>query len=349
MSLVKFSVEKKVVTGFTTAIVLVAGMLAYFQLGQLEDPEFTIKTAAVITSYPGAAAAEVELEVTDRIEIALQELPHIDYVESISRPGLSIVKLEILPSYGANRLPQVWDEVRKKVTDARSSLPPGAGEPVVSDDLGDVYGFLFALTGDGFDYDELEDFADTIKKELSLVDGVSRVELWGVQSRCIYIDVQESQLTQLGITMESLQNTLRSQNTVVNSGGIDLPTDRLRIEQTGAFDSPEDIEDLVVRGATVAQMLGSDQPTTSTDATDELLRIKDIASVRRGFAEPTQWEMRYNGQPAIGMSVFQRIGRQYCRSRARSRQTIGGAREELACGNRVSPHFVAIRRRLHRD
>ncbi len=304
MSLPKFAVEKTVVTGFTTAVLLLAGLLSFFQLGQLEDPEFTVKSASIITSYPGATATEVELEVTDRIEIALQELPHVDFVESISRPGLSLVKLEIRPNISSDRLPQIWDEVRKKVRDLGTSLPPGAGSPVVGDDFGDVYGFLFALTGDGFSYDELEDYADALKKELSLVEGVARVETWGTQTRCIYIDAQETQLTLLGISMESLQNTLMGQNTVVNSGGIDLPTDRLRIEQTGAFDSPEDIEELVIRGAGASQMFGSDTAKSgSTDDTEELLRIRDIASVRRGYVEPPQWEMRYNGQTAIGMSI----------------------------------------------
>jgi multidrug efflux pump subunit AcrB len=138
LNIARPAIEKRVVTGFTTMILLAAGALAYFSLGQLEDPEFTIKTASVITAYPGATAAEVELEVTDRIEIALQELPQIDFVESISRPGLSIVKLELLASYGSDQLPQIWDEVRKKVRDARASLPPGAGTPVVGDDFADL-------------------------------------------------------------------------------------------------------------------------------------------------------------------------------------------------------------------
>ena len=253
MSLAKISIEKKVVTGFTTAVLVVGGMLAFTQLGQLEDPEFTVKTASIVTTYPGASAAEVELEVTDRIELALQELPQLDYLESISRSGISIVSAEIIPKYTADELPQIWDELRKKVGDI-TDLPPGAGEPEVSDDFGDVYGFLLAVTGDGFTYAELENYVDTIKKELSLVEGVSRVELWGQQSRCIYIDVQETQLSQLGITLEQIEDTLAQQNVVVDSGGVDLPIERLRIEQTGEFKSPQDIENLVLRGSTIQQV-----------------------------------------------------------------------------------------------
>ncbi len=296
MSLAKISVEKRTVTGFTTAILFLGGLLAFTQLGQLEDPEFTVKTAAIITTYPGASAEEVELEVTDRIEIALQELPQIDYVESISRPGFSIISAEIIAKYQADELPQIWDELRKKVRDVRPSLPPGAGKPEVSDDFGDVYGFLLSVTSDGFTYAELENYVDNIKKELSLVEGVSRVELWGQQSRCMYIDVQETQLTQLGISLEQIQNTLAQQNVVVDSGGVDLPLERLRIEQTGEFKSAQDIAELVLRGAAL-------QENTLGSSADTLIRIKDIGTVTRGYIEPTTWQMRYNTEPSIGLSI----------------------------------------------
>jgi multidrug efflux pump subunit AcrB len=304
MSLAKVSVEKKVVTGFTTAVLVVGGMLAFTQLGQLEDPEFTVKTASIVTTYPGASAEEVELEVTDRIEIALQEMPQLDYLESISRPGLSIVAAEIIPKYTAGELPQIWDELRKKVRDVTEQLPPGAGKPEVSDDFGDVYGFLLAVTGEGFEYAELEDYVDTIKKELSLVKGVSRVELWGQQTRCIYIDVRETQLTQLGITLEQIEDTLAGQNVVVDSGGVDLPIERLRISQSGEFKSPQDIENLVLRGAAIQQVKATSAAGIPRSGTvEELVRIKDIGTVRRGYVEPTTWAMRYDSQPAIALSI----------------------------------------------
>ncbi len=150
MNLAKIAIEKKVVTYFVTFMMLLAGVASFFALGQLEDPEFTIKTALVVTSYPGASPTEVELEITDRIELALQELSAIDYVESFSSPGLSTVAIEINSAYWADRLPQVWDELRRKIRDIEADLPPGAGRPVISDDLGDVFGMVLALTGDGY-------------------------------------------------------------------------------------------------------------------------------------------------------------------------------------------------------
>jgi multidrug efflux pump subunit AcrB len=303
MSLAKFAVEKSTVTGFSTAVLLAAGVVSFFQLGQLEDPEFTVKTAVVTTMYPGASAEEVELEVTDRIELALQELPQVDYIESLSRPGSSLVSIEIQPKYTSEQLPQVWQEIRSKVDDVTPALPPGCEPPVVVDDFGDVYGFLLAITGDGFTYAEMEDFADAIKKELSLVDGVSRVELWGEQTRCIYIDVRESQLAQLGISLETVESTLAQQNLVVDSGGVDLPDQRLRIEQTGEFRTPEDIGDLVIRGARMAQLSSDGAASSAANATEQLVRIRDIATVRRGYVEPPIWEMRYDGQAAIALSI----------------------------------------------
>jgi len=293
MSLASAAIANRTFTGFATGLVLVAGLYSFFQLGQLEDPAFTIKNAVVTASYPGASAEEVELEVTDRIELAIQEMPQLKQLESISRPGTSIVKVTILSKYPSSQMPQIWDELRKKVRDMRASLPPGAGAPVVSDDFGDVYGLLMAITGDGFSQSDLENYADDLRKELSLVDGVARVELWGVPSRCIFIDIAQTQLTQLGLAMEDLQRTLAQQNIVVDSGGIDLPKERLRIEQSGAFATPEDIGNLVIRGRSITNLATS----------DELIRIKDIATVSRGFIEPAMWEMRYNGQPALGMAI----------------------------------------------
>jgi len=296
VSIAEAAVQKKTVTGFTTAILLVAGALSYFQLGQLEDPEFTVKSATVMTTYPGASAVEVELEVTDRIEIALQELPQLDCVKSLSRPGMSIVQLEIKPTYKSDQLPQIWDEVRKKVRDVRGQLPPGAGTPQVADDFGDVYGFLLAVTrDDGFTDAELESYADSLKKELSLIKGVARVELWGARQQCIYVDVQDTQLSQLGISIEQVQQTLERQNAVVDSGGLNLPHDRLRIEQTGAFRSPEAIGDLAIRGSGLA--------AGSPRAAEEIIRVRDIGEVKRGYHEPPSQLMRYNGRPSIGISL----------------------------------------------
>ncbi|MHC4153014.1 MAG: efflux RND transporter permease subunit, partial [Planctomycetota bacterium] len=293
MSIASTAVEKRAFTWFTIIVLLAAGVFSFTQLGQLEDPEFTVKTAVVMTSYAGATAAEVELEVTDRIELALQEMPQLKNVYSSSRPGLSVVKVDIRPEYTADVLPQVWDELRKKVRDVRETLPPGAGKPEVSDDFGDVYGFLMAIVSDGFTYAQLEKYVDHIKKELSVVKGVGRVELWGNQAECIYIDVEEARLSTLGLNMVDVQQTLIEQNLVVNAGGVDVQDERLRIQVTGEFTTMDEIGDMIIRG----------RSTTGSNDVRELLRVQDVSTVRRGYVEPATWEMRYNGRMAIGVSI----------------------------------------------
>ncbi|XZE21288.1 efflux RND transporter permease subunit [Pirellulaceae bacterium SH449] len=303
MSIATFAVQRTKLTWFATIILLAAGSIAYFQLGQLEDPEFTVKSASIATLYPGASAEEVELEVTNPLEIALQSMPQLKFVESISRPGSSIIRVEVQPRYRSAELPQIWDELRKKIRDATPSLPPGVQEPIIGDDFGDVFGFLLAVTRDeGFTDAELERYVDEIKLEMSLISGVARVELWGVRRQCIYVDVPTTQLTQLGMSLEQLQNTLARQNLVVQSGGVELTNGRLRIEQTGTFASPEDIGDLAVSGfgptpGPIHEMVP--QPSGS----DELIRLRDIGQVRRGYIDPPQALMRYNGRPAIGVAI----------------------------------------------
>ncbi len=198
MNLTAIALEKRAVTYFAVFLIVVGGIYSFFQLGQLEDPDFSVKAAAIVTTYPGASAEEVELEVTDRIELAIQEMTQLKNVYSMSRPGFSLIKVDISPQYWSNVLPQVWDELRKKIRDVRDEFPPGVSAPQIADDYGDVFGMLFAVTGDGFNYAELENHVKDIRKELLLVKGVAKILLWGVQPKVIYVDISESQLANLG-------------------------------------------------------------------------------------------------------------------------------------------------------
>ena len=199
MGITQFIVNRKMVAYFMAVLLLVGGVFSFTKLGQLEDPDFTVKTGMVVTRYPGASAAEVELEVTDRIEKAIQELPQLDSLYSESRAELSLITVDIKAEYWSDRLPQVWDELRKKVRDIHSELPPGAEKPVVMDDFSFVYGFVLALTGDGFTPEELYEHAKSLRKDLSLVTGVSRAEFWGEPTKVIYLDAAQSQLAALGL------------------------------------------------------------------------------------------------------------------------------------------------------
>ncbi len=310
--IVSFALDRKVFTYFVVALFVIGGIGSYFTLGKLEDPDFTVKTAVVMTPYPGASPAEVEEEVTDVIEGALQEMTQLRFTTSYSRAGLSIVKVEIQQEYWADRLPQVFDEMRSKIRDVRSSLPPGAAKPIIMDDFAFVYGFVMAVTGDGFSYAELEEHVKLIRKELVLVPGVARVELWGTQPKVIYIDVQEKELAELGLTTEALLASLATQNVVVDAGAIELQDQRFRFEVTGDFTSIEQIENLPVRASLLDTALNIGAAATpgipgAVRGTD-LIRIKDIATVRRGYLEPPMNLMRFQGRPAIGISVASQAG-----------------------------------------
>ena len=306
MSLAALAIEKRAVSYFVVFLLVLAGIGAFFSLGQLEDPEFTVKTAVITTLYPGASPKEVELEVTDRLELAIQEMPQIDYIESFSRAGMSLISVELKAEYWSDQLPQVWDELRRKIRDIEHMLPPGAGRPEISDDFGDVFGFQLAVVGDGFSYADLEEYAKDIKKELSLVKDVARVDLWGVQDKVIYVNVSQSQLSELGLTDASVRATLEQQNMVVDAGGVDLDQKRFRVAPTGEFKSPEDIGNLHIRaslGDEVSNLMTDTSSSVEPGRTDELIRIRDFATVEQGYAEPPQTLMRYNRQPAVGIST----------------------------------------------
>ncbi len=301
MNLAKIAIEKKALMYFVTFLLVVGGITSFLKLGQLEDPAFSIKTAVIVTTYPGATAEEVEQEVTDKIELALQQLKQLDYLRSFSAPGYSQIWVNIKTEYWADRLPQIWDGMRRKIREVEGSLPPGAGRPVVNDDFGDVYGLMLALTGDGFSYAEMEAAAKNLKKELSLVPGVARIDFWGVQKKVIYLETSEMQLSQVGLTEASLQKALDRQNVVVDAGSVNLREKRLHITPTGKFTSVEDIGNVAITPSLVdsLQALERGRPLNR----DELLRVRDLGTVKRGYQDPPSQIMRMNGKPALVMSI----------------------------------------------
>src|SRR5215471_20805822 len=261
MSLPELAIRNRTLTVFALFLLVAAGIGAFFTLGQLEDPDFTIKVAVVSTIYPGATASEVEQDVTDRVETKLQELKQVDYLESFSRDGLSVIKVFVKTSYSSKDIPQIWDELRRKVGDIAPQLPKGAGPSAVGDDFGDVYGLLLAVTGDGYTIAEIREYATELRKELSLVPGVARAALWGVQDRRIYLDASLSQLSQLGISEASLERAVAQQNAVAAAGSLPLARQRIPVTASGQFPAPESVADLLVQASPVEsyQATGSAQ------------------------------------------------------------------------------------------
>ncbi len=321
MSLAALSIEKRAVAYFGVLLIIVGGVFCYFQLGQLEDPEFSVKTAVITTTYPGASAQQVELEVTDRIETKLQEMTELKNVYSNSRPGLSIIKVDIKSNYWSDRLPQVWDVLRKKVADVQPTLPSGAGKPVVGDDFGNVYGFLLAVSSDGFSYAELEKYVKDMRKELSVVKGVARVDFWGVQEKRVYLEVSSAQLAELNLTPAQIIDTLQGQNLVVDAGEVDYLTQRMRISPTGEFGSPEEIGDLAIAGV--------------VDGRDEIIRIRDFATVHTGYIDPPSHMLRHNGRQAIALAIAPSAGENVVEVGKRIDRRINQLLAELPIGINV--------------
>ena len=270
-----------------TLLLLIGGTVSYFDLGQLEDPEFTLKKAMVITMYPGASPQQVEEEVTFPIENAIQQLPYVDYVTSISSNGKSQISVEMKSTYRKEQLRQIWDEMRRKINDLSPSLPSGVYPSTILDDFADVYGVMYSVTGDGYSYDELKDYVDFLKRELVLVKGVSKVTVAGEQQPQVMVEVSTRKLAQLGIAPSHIFQLLQSQNTVSNAGKIRVGDESIRLHPTGEFKDVKELETLLI----------------SKPGASELIYLGDVAKVYREYAEVPNNVIRYNSQQALLIGV----------------------------------------------
>lgn len=283
-----YSLQNDRVIFVAMALALVGGVVAYRELGRLEDPEFTIKEALIVTPYPGASAEEVALEVTNPIENACQQLGQLERVESESTRGRSVVKAVMRDRYDKHRIPQVWDELRRRIADVQPQLPPAVrGKSVVIDDFGDVYGVFLAVTGDGFSYPELRRYAEFLRRELLLVDGVNKVDLFGEQQEQVFLEISRQRLAGLGINEDQIYALLQAKNVAADGGRIRVGVEHLPIDPEGGFRSPEDMLDIVI----------------GSDRTGRQLTLRDVADIRRGYSDPPRRILRFDGQPAIGIGI----------------------------------------------
>ena len=286
MKLVKYFLSKKPVTILLLVLVLAGGLLAYVKMGKLEDAPFTIKQALVLTPYPGASPSEVQSQVTDVLEESIQALGELYYLKTENRAGLSKITVYVKKETRADEMQQLWDKLRRKVSDVQSKLPEGAGPSVVNDDFGDVLGVFYGLTGSGHSYRELEDEAKLIKNEILKVKDVAKVEIYGTQTPTIDISVSPYVMARSGITMADIARAFEAQNKVVDAGGIDVGSNRLRIESTGNFYSLDDIRNLTI-----------------VSRTGEHFRLADITRIEESYQTPASNLMRINGQPAVGIAI----------------------------------------------
>ncbi|GAJ73686.1 LOW QUALITY PROTEIN: acriflavin resistance protein [Vibrio sp. JCM 18904] len=282
-----YFIRNRVISWMVALIFLIGGIAAFFGLGRLEDPAFTIKDAMVVTSYPGATPQQVEEEVTYPIEKAIQQLTYVDEVNSISSRGLSQITVTMKNNYGPDDLPQIWMSCAVKTT-LKGTLPPGVNEPQVIDDFGDVYGILLAVTGDGYSYKELLDYVDYLRRELELVDGVSKVSVSGQQQEQVFIEVSMKKLSSIGLAPDTVFNLLSTQNVVSDAGAIRIGDEYIRIQPTGEFQSVEELGDLLI---------------TESGAQGGLIFLKDVAEIKRGYVEVPSNVINFNGSLALNVGV----------------------------------------------
>ena len=287
MNLPVYSLENKKIIYFFLAIMLIGGIYSFFKLPKKEDSPFVIKQAVLVTQYPGATPQEVEKLITEPIEREIQSMSDVFQIKSESYFGMSKISIELQPTLAPDYMPVKWDELRRKVANIQPRLPSGASAINVSDDFGDVFGIYYALTADeGFTYDDMRDWAQKIKTELTPIQGVQKVYLFAEQTQVVNVRISVPKLANLGIDPNSIQQVLQTQNLLVNTGEIMTGTYQLRVRAEGTYKSIEDIRDqlIVTKG-------GGE------------VRLGDIATIERGYMDPPSNLMRVDGKRAIGIGV----------------------------------------------
>lgn len=281
-----YFLENRTLSWFLLVLILAGGIYSYVNMGKLEDAPFTIKQAVVTTSYPGASPIEVQQQVTEVLEEAIQSLGELYYLKTDNRQGLSKITVYVKKEIRADEMQQLWDKLRRKVSDARSKLPAGAADPVVNDDFGDVLGVFYSLQGDGYSYREMEDWAQLLKKEMLKLKDVAKVELFGIQNRSIEISVNPATMAQRGVTIGDITNAFDKYNRVVDAGALETSSNRLRVEATGAFSTIEELQNMII-----------------VSGSGEYFRLGDIATVEESYVKPARNMMTVDNKPAVGIAI----------------------------------------------
>ena len=286
MNLTKFAIEKSRITFTLLAVVVIMGLTLYKSLSRDSMPPYTIRVATVISTFPGASPERVELLVTDKIEKKAQEIPEVKEISSTSRTGISIVSVTLKDQVSPEELQGIWDKLRRKLNGIQG-LPNGVTPNLDDDDVGVVYGIIVGLISDGYSYTEMKEYADDLRDDLIKLDDAAKVEFGGVQEERIFIEFDEAQLKEYGLTSTSLQNTIASTNILDSGGEVNLEDEKIILEPTGNYDSLEDIQNTLIP-------IGDGK---------QVVQLRDITTIRKGYVEPATSIVHVNGQPAISMSI----------------------------------------------
>jgi multidrug efflux pump subunit AcrB len=290
MNITQFAIEKKRISTVVLLIILVTGLLTYASMPRDEDPGFIIRTALITTYFAGASPERVEQLVTDKLEEAIQEMPEMESIVSQSKSGVSIIYVNVKESYREMR--PIWDDLRRKVDNVRPELPSGVGGPFVNDDFGDVFGTLVAITAEGYTYAEIKEVADEVRNELLLIEEVAKVSIAGAQEERIFVEFNTTRLGELGLSPSQLAGILQSRNIIFPGGEVYTDDEQIVLEPSGNFESVEELQ------RTVIKLPGQ----------DDLLQLRDVAQVHRGYVDPPHAMARFNGIPTLVLSVSLREG-----------------------------------------
>lgn len=313
-NLTEWALNHKQFIYFFIALLFSAGAFSYMHLGRMEDPDFTIKQMVVSVAWPGATAQQIEEQVTDKIEKKLQDLPGLDYLKSYSAPGQTLIYVNLKDQVPKKDVRGKWVEARNMVNDIKGTLPQGVSEPMFNDHFDDVYGVMYALTGDEYSYEDMRQRAEKIRRILLGVPSVSKVQMIGVQSEKVYIEIENSKLAQLGMSPSLITSTLQAQNAMAAAGMLETSSDNIYLRISGMFDDLEDIRN------------------TPIQANGNTFRLGDIAKVTRGYTEPSDPKFFYNGQPAIGISLSMEPGGNILTLGENLKQAIAHIQKELPAG-----------------
>jgi multidrug efflux pump subunit AcrB len=327
-NLSRWALEHIPLTRYLIAALLIGGIVSYGKLGQDEDPPFTFRAMVITAYWPGATAVQMAQQVADKLERKLQETPYVDKLRSFSKPGETTIILELRESAPPKDVAGIWYQVRKKVGDIAGTLPPGVNGPFFNDEFGDTYGSIFALSGDGFTYAEMRDYADFVRQQLLAVPLVAKVEQFGVQDEKINILFSQQKFAQLGVPFEQIVNQIATQNGIESAGVLVTPQENLQVRVTGGLKTVKQLEDLSLRAGSTTFRLG------------------DFAAVQRAYADPPHDKMRFNGKEVIGLGVSMEKGGNIIEMGKALEKTVARIKSQLPVGielERVSNQPAAVK------
>jgi multidrug efflux pump len=313
-NLTEWALNHKQFIYFFIALFFIAGVFSYKNLGRMEDPDFAIKQMVVSVAWPGATARQIEEQVTDKVEKKLQDLPGLDYLKSYSTPGQTVIFVNLKETVSPKDVRSRWLEARNMVNDMAGSLPAGVTTPQFNDRFDEVYGVIYALSGDGYTYEEMREKAEKIRRILLDVPSVKKVQLLGVQTEKIYIEIENNKLAQLGVDPSLITSTLQAQNATSASGMLETSSDNVYLRVTGIFENLDDIRNIPIQ------------------ANGRTFRLGDIAKITRAYAEPTGPKFYYNGEPALGISLAMESGGNVLTLGENLEKTIEHIKKELPAG-----------------